>query len=142
MTNLLLVFLVILNVGLMAALWLGRPKPPPNPRQITHELVHKLGLDEQQAEQFRQLQKVHFDQTKIRLDSIRYYRNTLIEQIDNSPEQLNQLVERIGVLEGEIAGALPKHYRELEAVVSIEQKPILKRLFSERFLHPRPGRRK
>jgi Spy/CpxP family protein refolding chaperone len=142
-TNIALIVLVIMNIGLMIILWLGAPPPPPNPKHATRRAIDILDLNPQQAEQFRQLERRHFEQTKVLVDSVRDLRNTLVAQVDQGNQVTQPLALKIGELEGQITVLLVQHYDALAQQLNPEQQAKLKQLFERRFLQPKlPPRRK
>ena len=140
-TNIALVVLVIMNIGLMVALVLG-PPPPPSPEQMTQRVVRALDLEPDQEKRFKELERVHFDQTKVLVDSMRDLRNSLVAQVDAPPTITEPIALKIGDLDGRLTLLLVRHYEALAAELEPAQQAELKRMFERRFLRPRLPKRK
>jgi uncharacterized membrane protein len=128
-----IVLLVLMNMTILAFFWLG--KRPPGPKKITNHFVKELNLSADQAATFGTLFEAHQVDSRGIMDSIRIYKEKMLEtlvQPEKDVAELERLIQNIGVLESEKDKALVQHFIALEnACVSEEQRGRLREIFKK-----------
>jgi len=146
--------LILLNICLMGALWLG-PKfagPPggphhrgPGPKGLKHFAERELNLDAEQARQVdklaiehhRQMKNLMYEQRKV---LAKYFESLSEETLENA-----KLLERAGQIEQEKIQITYQHFQDIKSILREDQKAAFPRVMDEAMnkllLPPRLGDR-
>lgn len=144
-------FLVLLNLGTLAAFWFFRPPPPPpmdRPQermQKTNDFLKKeIGWDDRQFDLFVQSRKRLKSRSDQAIEEARRERQRLVDALLQSPPDTNaadQLADRIGKREKAIQANLIEHYLEVWEMSDEAQRARLKKVFRRTLQPPPPPRR-
>ena len=137
-----LVFLVLLNAGLLGVLWWQNTHwPVQNSLIATHEInrhhsfTEQLGLTEAQALSFRNLRQEHFRKVAPEMHAIAKLKTQLIdESLKTRPDskKIALLADSIGTNQAAIERELALHFKALAQACTPEQRNALKKVL-ERF---------
>jgi Spy/CpxP family protein refolding chaperone len=137
-----LVFLVVLNAGLLGVLWWQNTHGPFRDSLISsHELnrhlsfTAQLGLTEAQALSFRNLRQEHFRKVAPEMQAIAKLKTQLInESLNTKPDskKIAILADSIGTNQAAIERELALHFKALAQACTPEQRNSLKKVL-ERF---------
>ncbi len=112
--------------------------------QKPNRLEHELNLSPQQQEQFHELKREYFRDTKEHKASLQVLYRALMEELNSEQPDtnlLNRLAEQIGQLHTEQQKATFNHFLSLQKVCSHEQYQILQQNFM-RHMGPQNGQRR
>ena len=147
--NLIIIFLVLLNVATIAAFWLLRPPAPPRDPQQRRERTHdflreEIGWDDTQFEIFKTSRDLLHKESGRAMQEAREDRRALVEALmQETPdtERAQDLAAMIGEKEAMIQQNLVAHYLELWEMSSPEQRERLQKVFRRTLVppSPRPG---
>lgn len=139
-TGWIIVLLVILNVFALATTWIIRPtRVQENPRPPVRDfLKEELHLTEEQAQQFEELRKQHFLQSKAITDEAHQLKRAMLDELFSSPPNLakvEELTEEIGEKQEELEQLRFQHFLALKSLCQPEQVEKLRALIEE-IVHP------
>jgi hypothetical protein len=125
--------LIVLNIGLLCAFALGKPKHPehdgPGPKRRALEI---LKLDKNQLDEFIKLAKQHhemmmkFDEQQRKL-LVPYFSNKNEEESPENEDYLEQLLQ----IEKQKISFTKSHFEEVKSMLKPEQYPNLEQLIHE-----------
>ncbi len=137
-----LVFLVVLNAGLLGVLWWQNTNGPFQDSLIaTHEFnrhpsfTAQLGLTEAQALSFQNLRQEHFRKVAPEMQAIAKLKTKIIdESLNDRPDskKIAILADSIGTKQAAIERKLALHFKALATACTPEQRNSLKKVL-ERF---------
>lgn len=143
-----IVALVLLNLGFVAAMWWpkgekhGRPGEGP-PRHQTERLFKKeLDLDEAQFEKVKILREQHFEEVQELLKQVRANKSEMFNALEGSnpdTSAANAFAKKSGALESQIDQLLIQHFMDLRAVCNEEQRQKLEKVFKRAIGKPGHG---
>lgn len=157
-----IITLVVLNIFTLTLLWIfhfRQPErvPPPFDRRaarVEKFLERRLNLSPEQATEFKQLRRQHFQESMVVMNEIRELKEKMLDEVfSKDPDSLvvKNLTEQIGNKEAEREWLLFTHFRELRDVCTPEQRVKLEQIFQKIFegmqqgvppeMSGRPGRR-
>jgi len=143
--NWLVILLVVLNLALLASIWF-KPKPPRHHLpDIALHLQKQLDLTAEQTQQFKELRKENFEQTRPLLDLMRSNKQAMIEALGQAPPdtlKAKQLAKQIAQQQQGIEEALIQHYLALKEVCTPQQQQGLNELFLEAMKPKGPQKKK
>lgn len=124
------VFLVLLNLGVLTFLFITRPSHPPEPWRM---VVKEVGFNDQQTQQYFALRDAHRNEMH-RLDdqfgeTLRDYFD-LLKGIPN-PSLEDSLLTRLGRIEREKAMITFGHFREVKSLCRPDQVDAFNRILPE-----------
>lgn len=128
--SLLVLVLSLLNVGLLAMLWLGRPTQPPprhpNAGPVVAYVVRELGLTPTQQQHYMSLRQAHQAAMRQMLPMLTERRETLfagLAQPTTEAATQKQLLDQIAALERGIDSLTYAHFAQVGRLVTPEQLP-------------------
>ncbi len=145
-TGWIIVLLVILNVCSLGATWVlqsrrsARP-PRSRPDPVRHFLKEELLLTEEQAQQFEELRREHFLQSKAINDEAHQLKKAIMDELfSSSPDAANveQLAEKIGEKQAELERLRFQHFMAVKSLFQPEQIEKFRTLLGEIFPPPGP----
>ena len=139
--NWLLILLVVLNLALLASIWL-KPQPSHHSTDIISQFKMELDLTAEQTQQFKNLRKENFEKTKPLHNLIRRNKQSIIEALGQQPPdtlKANQLVRQITRQQQTIEELLVEHYLALKQVCTPQQQQRLNTLFLKAMKPKRPS---
>lgn len=144
----LVVALVIVNLGLVAFLWLSKDEKslPPQGRDARNFLVRELSMDEQQVKLFDSSRRQHFEKMRKYNEEMRFLKDRLFgllkeENVPKKNEMVSILNENISKIQAAIDLETFDHFSKLRSILNDEQKRQFDTLIQE-VLHtmaPRGG---
>jgi len=145
-TNWMIVLLVILNVSSLTTIWFLQlrqsPLPQDNrPDNVRHFLEQELRLTEEQAQQFEELRKQHFVETKAIHEEASQLKKTIMDELFASPPdtaKVESLAEQIGSKQTELEQLRFYHFLNLKSLCEPEQVEKFQALIHEIFQPPGP----
>ena len=150
--NIAILLLLILNIGLLVALWLPRKMGPPPLRQpenrakrINQFFQDELDLNEEQAAKFLASSLAHHKRVRNSKEATRSSRKKFMETMildDPFASKLDSMVEEIVVHHRAFEASIKQNYQELWNICTPDQREKLSVIFREtlRPPRPRPGR--
>lgn len=147
-----IVILIILNLSTLAMLWFSRfirpatPLPGEGSGNVAHFLYQELDLTDDQARQFDELRRQHFQESKVLVEASQQLKRELFEEVfASSPdtEKLQGIAEEIGAKQAELETLRFTHFLELKSLCQPEQSEKFQALFREIYPPqnpPDPGR--
>lgn len=137
--------MVVLNLSLVAILFLSGPRPPLPPPQL---LSRELGLSPDQQKQLNNFMQSHRQEEQRIRKAITETRLNLLEVLSkntiNNPEMTRQL-DQLNQLHQQRDQHFINHYLELKSLCSDEQVLKLKEIFKRSIIQPQmrpPKKRK
>jgi len=150
----LVVLLVVLNLGTITLLWLGRPAPPPpvlNPGNSGSEharlealLKKELKFDGKQIKQYFQLREKHRQQLQQLNREIRKLKKQMFDAVfskDPQPTLSDSLLNLSLQKQAELEQLTYRHFLELKKLCDPNQQNQLKLLVGEFFRQQNPRKR-
>lgn len=129
------VVLVIINIALIATIWL-RPifAPPRNPQpdRMQRFMFERLGLDQHQQKAIAELRQDHIKLRQKQERHLQQTRTELMEVIFHTPvdsQHVSQLLARVGSTQVELDRGLIEHVQKMQKELNPEQNRELKKLF-------------
>ena len=133
--------LLVLNIITITLLWLGRPDHMmPPPQNMGRFITNELGLSEEQAVQFKELQDQHRQQNQVAQSMARELRRALFQELAKSSPDTTRIQDLQNQLARQQAArneTLAAHFLELKAICTPEQQEKLGTIFL-RALRPPP----
>ena len=142
---LVIVILVIMNLGTLFILWVGKPSPSPQKRsQVSHEqekarleqlLKGELGFDENQVEQYLKMRYEHRKQSLTLNTKIHELKKQMYDEVfHDMPQQLSDsLLNLIQAKQAELEHITFQHFIDLKKLCKPDQQDKLKLLIDEFF---------
>ncbi|MCF8307174.1 MAG: periplasmic heavy metal sensor [Ignavibacteriales bacterium] len=150
-TSILIILLVILNIGTITLLLLGRPEfPPAHPgderprdenRMIAGLLKMELDFSEEQIRDYFELRSTHSEQVSQLNREIRRLKKEMFDEVladVSEPEISDSLLTLSQSKQNQVERLTFKHFLELKKICSPEQQTKLRRIFHRLFI-PKPG---
>ena len=145
-SNWIIILLVIMNLGTLGTILFLHFKQPSLPRNggpdpAQHFLERELHLTEEQAQQFEELRKEHFLQSKAINDEVHQLKSAIMEELfSSSPdsEKVERLAEEIGKKQAELEQLRFQHFLALKSLCQPEQVEKLQALIHEIVRPPAP----
>ena len=140
--------LLLINLGVLAFLFLRPPQGPPPGRpggrmeEPRHIIIRELGLDDKQVGEYEILIKKHQDGIRAIDQQIRDAKNNLYRSLaGNQPGQQDSLINRIGSLQMQVEALHYDHFAAIKSMLKPEQMEKFDRLSQElaRLFGPGPG---
>lgn len=140
-----IVVLVILNLGTLLILWMGKPSRPKgkggpsSPKQeqarLEQLLNKELGFDENQVQQYLKLRHDHQVQSRMLTERIRELKKQMFDEVfKEKPQQLSDsLLNLVQAKQAEIEQVTFQHFLDLKKLCKPEQQDKLKLLMHEVF---------
>ncbi len=145
-TNILLLVLVLLNIGLGYALWQSTKRHhPPDINTVVNVFKAELNLTEEQTNRFMAVIDNHRMEHKGLGESQRQLRLQMVKKVisgDIDSLTLATSIEEIGEKQSDMVGSFVKQYQDLRAICTPEQKQKFTNLFKKRLMHNPRNRRK
>lgn len=138
-TNILIIFLVAMNLILVAVLLMGPPVPPHHPKQIARDLRRTLDLNEEQHERFLTLFQQHHQGMRELHQSLLQLRKKLPETLLMGAEESIAFRQKLNELDIRRNQMLFEHYAQLQQLFTEEQYRKFVRLHSQRPGPPMPN---
>lgn len=148
-----IVLLVILNLLTLGTLWFQKGKAERFPRRVPggpdglryvgRFMERELDLSKEQARQFRELRRRHFQKTREIREKVRVLKKEILkEAFKPTPdaEKAARMIEAVGAGYAEMERFLFEHFKDLKSVCREEQSEKLQRLFFEMSGPTRPPR--
>lgn len=131
--------LLVLNLGIVGFLFLGKPMHPPGarglplgqegPKQI---IIDKLEFSPQQAASYEELIKVHQRKVKVLDQEINTAKNALYQTLaEEAPTKKDSLINRVATIQKEIEILHYTHFETIRELCTAEQLDNYKELTSE-----------
>lgn len=140
--------LLLINLGVLAFLFLRHPQGPPPGRpggrmeEPRHIITRELGLDEKQVGEYEILIQKHRDGVRAIDQQIRDAKNSLYSSLaTDQPGKQDSLISRIGSLQMQVEALHYDHFGAIKALLKPEQMEKFNRLSKElaRLFGPGPG---
>ena len=146
---LVIILLVILNLGTLIMLWIGKPQQHGNPGdripdQIPRLLKNEFGFDDYQVEQFLKLRNIHRQQMMQLNREIRVIKRQMFDEVlrDNPQPMISDSLLRMSQeKQARIEQLTYQHFFELKQLCNPEQKKKLQLLIHDMFRQPPGGMR-
>lgn len=118
--------LLLLNLGTLAFLWIGREHPhgPPHPPEggAAQFLMHELDLTADQQKQFEQLKSEHHLRIIQIQDSLHMLHETFFDELSaTQAPHADSIANAIGEKQSEIERLTFVHFRKVRAICTPEQ---------------------
>ncbi len=131
-----IIFLLILNLGTLTFLFLGKrpggPRPPHGKEGPAGFIVDELQLNDQQQAAFNDLKKEHQGQMRIMEDSMRIQRELLPDLIVlGQKATADSVAMRIGGYQEQIEVYTFDHFVKVQALCNDEQKKKFKNIIGD-----------
>ncbi|MEM6630308.1 MAG: periplasmic heavy metal sensor [Bacteroidota bacterium] len=151
--SILVVFLLVLNIGILGFFLFIAPKPGPpggppggpGNKGIKNQVIRKLQLDDNQVEEYERLVKTHVENIRNKAQEMEGTRAGIFDELaKEDPFKKDSLLARIGTLQKEIETLHVYHFQRIKAICRPEQLPAFKELVSDlsrRFRGGGPPRR-
>jgi periplasmic protein CpxP/Spy len=115
--------LAILNIALIATIWLQNkkqiePQRPPDAREL---LVHDLDLNEEQVKVFDSLRKIHFNEVGLLREQMHEKKDELFSRLSSAGESPDSAAASIGNLQTKIELATFRHFAALRTILNKDQ---------------------
>jgi protein CpxP len=138
------VFLLILNVAMVAFLFIRKPLPPPRP-ELFKIIVRELQFSESQKEIYLGLRDEHHHQMEELDGRFREIFNVYLDQLKSHPEGSlrDSLENQMGLIEKSKASITLEHFQKVKEICNEDQKKKFNELIPEisRFINrPREQR--
>jgi hypothetical protein len=134
----LIFILILLNISILAILWIGRPKAerqmPQKPPDTDMFLKKELGLNENQEELFKRSRKKLFESTRNLDEAIWIKKRELqTEAFKEKPDTLkvNAIIGEIASMQSQIEKYMFKHFSDMKESLNKEQLDKFRKLFDE-----------
>ncbi len=122
--------LVVINVALVATIWLKKDevKRPPQGSDARDYLVQSLHMTDVQIKAFDILRREHFDRIKNYKDALRFTKDKLFALLSNTDRNeikdtlAKQLTDVIGKLQEKIDKETFEHFSQLRSILTPQQK--------------------
>ena len=130
--------LLVINLGILAFLLLGRAGTPRHPGQMSERdepkriIIHKLQLDDAQVTEYEKLIAQHRASIRRIEDEIRDTKNELYLTLASKPSaDKDSLQSRLGMLQQQIEAAHYDHFVAIRTLCKPQQLPQFNELTSE-----------
>lgn len=136
----LVIVLVILNVALLATIWLKTAHPDnPAPRgDARNYLIKSLALDEAQVKTFDSLRTGHFNRIRMYKDEMRQLKDQLFDQLSQPRSaSVDTLAQQIGVCQSKIDVETFNHFLALRMQLHPQQISLFNSVIQD-VLHASP----
>jgi Spy/CpxP family protein refolding chaperone len=138
-TTIVIVALLLLNFGTLAFLWFHNGPPRHDERGPrgggpADFIIRELKLNAEQQEKFKKLRDEHHNRVEDLRDSIRDLRTKLYAQLKEEGAEKAEstgMAKEIGDKEAEIQLVTLRHFRDLRAILTTEQKESFNRIIDE-----------
>jgi hypothetical protein len=119
----LVALLVVVNLALVASIWLKKEKDVrPKVGDAKDYLVEQLSMTPSQVRSFDSLRKGHFERMRKYQDEMKYLKETLFNQLKETSPQHDLVARKIGELQTRIDLETFDHFSRLRSSLSEEQK--------------------
>ena len=144
-----LIFLLVLNISALGTILFLTYRPhhefmPPGPYGPMGKIIEKeLNLDPRQREEFRELRREFFNETKPVLDSLKVKRDDIFKGMsDETPDtaKLYRTADEFGHLHGLLKRMAINHFMKVKAKCTPEQRKHLSELYRQILESDGPGR--
>ncbi|MEI6766453.1 MAG: hypothetical protein WCM76_12490 [Bacteroidota bacterium] len=134
--------LIIVNIGAISVfayhIYFKKDFSEHRPQQPGPDsfMVHELGFDKMQSEQFAVLKKAHMDKVHAFVAQIKQEKKLLADGVISETVdtlKLDTIADKIGVLYASIRKANTRHYLELKKICTPEQQKKLAEIFGNIF---------
>jgi Spy/CpxP family protein refolding chaperone len=108
-------------------------------RNVQNFLRNELNLSEEQLQQFKNLRKQHFEQSRFIMHEIRELKKEMMNELfESTPDtsKLEQLANEIGKRQTELGKLTSNHFLDLKSVCQVHQRRKLRALLHEFFGPP------
>ena len=114
--------LVVINVVLVAILWLKHDSINQPPRGDAKDyLVKSLSLDKEQEDAFERLRKDHFERMKNYQEEMRHLKDGFFDQLSQSNPKPDSIAKQIGELQTKIDLETFDHFSKLRSILNEAQ---------------------
>lgn len=150
----LIIVLVILNIGTLTMLWIGRPDPgvpPGGGNRITDEnhviaglLKTELDFSDRQIKEYLEIRSSHIEKVSELNNEIRRLKNQMFDEVlDNVPEPRisDSLLTLAQSRQNQVERLTFDHFLELKKICNPEQQTKLRKIFHRLFARKAPGPR-
>jgi hypothetical protein len=143
------VSLVVLNLILLALLWLGRPSrsgrmpPPQKPERIRELLKEQLNFSDEQVQRYLELREQHHQRARQLEAEIRDLKREMFSQVldEQAPAAVSDsLLNLVLEKQAELEKVTFQHFLDLKSLCGPGQKEKLKVLMGEVFRRNMPGK--
>ena len=132
--SLTIVALVILNIGVISFLLLGKPRPEGRDGRPDKIIIEKLQLNAKQIEEFEKLKRQHHEAVRSYQDSIRILKRSFIDALRTDhpdQEQAEKIAGDISGLQKKIEMATFIHFKSLRELCDERQKVLFDEFIQE-----------
>lgn len=134
--------LIVINIALVAMLWLKKDNSTVLPRGDAKDyLVQKLSLTKAQQNSFESLRKDHFERMRTYQDQMRQLKDHFFSQLSEPNAKPDSLSQRIGDMQSKIDLETFDHFSKLRSLLNEEQKKEFDNIIQDvlRTMAPRGG---
>lgn len=128
--------LVLVNIGTLAYLWLGKPKemqPGNRPAgDAKNFIVQQLQLDQRQQQQFDSLRTIHFNEMNNYRKQMRELKDALFDKL-KQPQDSGYIsaAQQIGALQSQMDLSTFHHFKALRAICTQSQQAKFDNIIQE-----------